>query len=86
MRKLFVCGPYCFVPSPSHGLWHRTDRCVAFIGCPRCGAVTGQMCLGRDGERAATHAMRRRLYTSTLAKTGEDRNANAVVVTIEDMP
>lgn len=85
MRKLFVCGPSCFCPSPSPGLWYRTDRCVAFVGCPRCEAVIGQMCLNCSGrESAATHADRRRLYTRALVEADEDRNANVVVVTIEN--
>lgn len=56
-----------FVRVPNErGRWLMTDRCVAEVGCPSCGALTGEPCHnGRSGAylryHVSTHCRRRDL-------------------------
>lgn len=53
---------FIFVAIPDQrGRYVRTDRSVAFVGCPDCGAVVGEPCRNRsgDGYGGTTHVYRR---------------------------
>jgi len=67
-RRVFVVDDYCFIPHPGgeSGHWLRTDRSVAFVHCPACGAKKGEACFGHGGKgRAGVHGDRKTLYTRT---------------------
>lgn len=71
--KHYVVGSVCFLPSGAHGLWVRTDRCVAFVKCPDCKVPAGVMCKGSRGPTVRTHYARRRLYTATKKQVDTER-------------
>ena len=82
-QQVYVCGDACFIRSDQKGLWHKTDRCVAFVSCPSCRAYIGELCghpTGKQGRQ--THHQRRHLYTSI--QKGKERNENILQITVED--
>jgi hypothetical protein len=88
--KTYVVGQFCFLQHPSgeRGHWARTDRCVAFVECPACGARPGEMCVGRSGVRTSnTHAYRRDKYQQ-LRQTREVDvpQKQATYIIIEELP
>lgn len=53
---------FLFVAVPNlRGRYVRTDKCVAFVGCPVCHSTVGEPCkaAGGDGYGGTTHFKRR---------------------------
>lgn len=53
---------FIFVSIPDQrGRYLRTDRSVALVGCPQCGAMVGEPCHGHTGDKwsSVTHYRRR---------------------------
>jgi hypothetical protein len=69
-------------PSGAKGHWVRTDRCVAFVKCPACGAPAGTMCIGtREPFTVSTHHYRRQEY-SRRKKQLEPKRSYTVVMEV----
>ena len=70
-------GQFIFVAVPDErGRYLRTDRSVALVNCPLCGAMTGEPCFSGSLQRkryGGTTHHRRRL----LAKLEHGRNPDA---------
>lgn len=92
-EHIYVCGDACFIRSSQQGMWHKTDRCVAFVACPQCGAGVGELCFSKqilNGVRPPlttprsrqTHYTRRNLFSDSA--DGRYRNENVTQITIED--
>ena len=63
---------FIFVASPDQrGRYLRTDKSVALVGCPQCGALVGEPCKGATGDRwsSTTHHVRRFRARSVFGHT-----------------
>jgi hypothetical protein len=85
-RNIFVSGPACFLRHPCgcRGHWMKTDRCVAFVACPSCGADRGEPCIGVNGQMASTHTVRRDDYQDRKAELEPKRGSMSLNIMIED--
>ena len=64
-----------FVAVPdARGRYVRTDRFVAFVGCPQCGAITGEPCRHKngDGYGGGTHVRRREAARAFWGRPADD--------------
>lgn len=81
-------GAFIFVAVPNErGRYLRTDKSVALVACPVCGAMVGEPCgdgrASEDGYSATTHHRRRSL---ALARFGRGAVVGDVLHKPETIP